>query len=335
MIGVLGVMATMAVVTSPPAGTDPTIHVSARIQARSGADLRCLREAVTGFLAREGVVVDWRDAGSPAVAGAAEQRLSVAIDLNETGRAVLTFVDSASGSKRSRDVPLENGLDQIGCESLADVVASSVLAMISAAPIVPEPPVTSPPAAPPPVADTVRPDAAFDGHRHVLTVAYTLEPVASDALESGVEVGFGFAPMPSRHRQWLKVWYRMPVTIDAGTASVRWSSVAAAWAVSLSSRGRRAWFEAASHFGVSVDFLEERFSAAGTTPTSNRQTQVGPLVASEVTAGFRVARNLALYATLRFSLFAGREVSLSQNGVDLFDSWSLFRPGLVFGARWQ
>jgi hypothetical protein len=332
MISALGVIVALAAAMPPPAGTGPAVHVSGRIRARAAADGDCLREAVTGFLAREGVNVDWLDADATEAAPSSERQLSVEIDLSEPGRAALAFADSAGGPKRTRDVPLAKGLDEVGCESLADVIASSVLAM-AATPVAPPSPSPSPP--PPTAVETVRPDAAFDGHRHVVTVAYTLEPVASDALQSGVEVGFGFPPMPTRHRQWLKLWYRLPVAIDADTASVRWSSLAALWAVSLSSRGRRFWFEAASHFGLSATFVEQRFPTAATGSTSNQQTKVGPEIAWDVTAGLRVAGDLAVFATLRLSLAAGREVNLDQNGVELFNNWSWLRPGLVLGARWQ
>ena len=194
MIAPLGVMVALAAAIQPSASTRPAIHVSGRIRARAAADGNCLREAVTGFLAREGVAVGWPDTDATEAAPSSERRLSVEIDLGEPGRAALAFADSAGGPKRTRDVPLAKGLDQVGCESLADVIASSVLAM-AATPVAPPSP--SPP--PPPAVETVRPDAAFDGHRHVLTVAYTLEPVASDALQSGVEVGFGFPPIPTRH----------------------------------------------------------------------------------------------------------------------------------------
>lgn len=333
MIAPLGVVLALAAAMPPPAGTGPGIHVTGHIRARERADVDCLREAVTGFLARGGVAVDWSDASANPVAPPSERRLSVEIDLSEPGRAALAFADSAGGPKRTREVRLANGLDQVGCESVADVIASSVLAM-AATPVAPPPPAPSPPPPPLPAVEIVRPDAAFDGHRHVLTVAYTLEPVASDALQSGVEVAFGFPPVPTRQRQWLKLWYRLPVTIDADTASVRWSSIAALWAVSLSSRGRRLWFEAASQFGLSVTFVEQRFPAAATGPTSNRQTNVGPEIASDVTAGLRVARDLAVFATFRLSFGSGREVTLEQNGVELFNNWSWVRPALVIGARW-
>jgi hypothetical protein len=197
-----------------------------------------------------------------------------------------------------------------------------------AAPLTP----TAPPVS---VARQARADAALDGDRPVLALAYTVEPVASDVLQSGVELAFGSPPRRYRRRDWLRLSYGFPATIDADLASLRWQSLAAAWATSFSSRGPRTWFELAGFMGVGFTFTEARLLAGSApAPADTKLTQFGFLFGSDFTLASRIARHAALYATLRFSFIPVEPVTLQADGKQVFQSWLMFHPYLVVGARW-
>jgi hypothetical protein len=322
------------------AGSAPALEVVAHVRAGSTGDPACLHEAVTGFLAGRGIPVRWpADDAAPRADSPPElpRRLTLEIDLTEPARAALSFEDSAGGPKQLREVALERGLDQVGCESLSDVIEASVLALAATPHVVAAPPAAvaaaplDPPAPVVSIARAPRPDAALDGDRRVLAIAYTLEPVASDVLQSGVELAFGSRPKRYRRRDWMRVSYAFPVTVDAGGASARWQSLSTAWTTSFSNRGPRTWFELAGFMGIGFTFVETR--AQGGVASSH--TQVGPLFGSDFTVGSRIADHAALYATLRFAFVPTEPVTLEANGVQVFQSWWMFHPSLVVGARWQ
>ena len=248
-----------------------------------------------------------------------------------------------------RELALPHGLDQVGCESLADVIEASVLAMTAAArPAAPAPPAPArarpaptpaardaPDAPTPPTVHATRPDAAVSGNRPALAIAYTLEPAATDILQSGVELALGARPGRFRRRNWLRVSYAFPVTASVDGASVRWQSVSAAWAVSISSRGRRAWFELGTGFGFNLTFVETRSLDAGGSVASDHETKIVRTFGSDVTVAVRVAPRAVLYASLRLPVISSQPVTLESNGRTVFENWWFFRPALVVGGRWQ
>jgi hypothetical protein len=317
----------------------PAFELVARVRSAPRVNPACLRTAVTGFLAGRGIPVQWPTAETPPPERPSTRRLSLEIDLTDPARAALTFTDATGGSPQRRELALEHGLDSIGCESLADVIEASVLAMTATAPAVSPSPTSVPApdsAAPTPATmPTIRADAAVGGDRPALALAYTLEPAATDIVQSGVELGFGSRPGHLRRRDWLRVAYTFPATANVDGASARWQSLSAAAATSISSRGRRAWFELGTGIGFNVTFVETRSLDAGGSIASDHKTQVAPTFGSDVSIAVRVAPRAVLYASLRLPVISSQPVTLQSNGMTVFESWWFFRPALVIGGRWQ
>ena len=180
-----------------------------------------------------------------------------------------------------------------------------------------------------------RPDVAVSGDRPALAIAYTLEPAATNILQSGVELALGSRPGRFRRRNWLRVSYAFPVTASVDGASARWQSLSATWATSIASRGRRAWFELGTGLGINLTFVETRAPDATVSVASNSETHVVPTFGSDVTVAVRVAPRAVLYASLRLPVIAAQPVTLESNGRTVFESWWFFRPALVVGGRWQ
>jgi hypothetical protein len=326
-------------------GAAPAIEVSARVRSAPGVNPACLREAVTGFLAGRGIPVHWPAADAPAPEPAPARLLSLVIDLTDPAGAALTFTEGPGGSPQVRELALAHGLDQVGCESLADVIEASVLAMAATAPAAP-PPAPAPVPAPkpadadapgalaPPTVYAARPDPASAADRPALAIGYTLAPAASDILQSGVELAFASRP-GARVRSWFRVAYEFPVTASVNGASARWQSVSAIWAPSLASRGRRAWFEIGGGFGFDLSFVDTRTLDPAGAAVSSSTTHLAPVFESDVTVAVRVAPLVVLTASLRTPFGVGQAVTLESNGMTVFESWWLFRPMLAVGGRWQ
>jgi hypothetical protein len=343
--------ALLAAAASPgsatPAGA-PALEVSARVRSAQGVNPACLREAVTGFLAGRGIPVHWPAANEPAPEPAPARLLSLVIDLTDPARAALTFTDGAGGSPQVRALALAHGLDQVACESLADVIEASVLAMAASAPAaapLPPAPAPIPPPKPadadtpgaltPPAVYAAHPEGAFVGDRPAMAIGYTLQPVASDLLQSGIELGFGSRPGSLRRRNWLRLSYGLPVTASVDGASARWHSVSMASAASVCSRGRRAWFELGGGFGFDLTFVDTRtLNAAGST-VSDSQIHFTATFGADVTGAVRIGPSAVLYASLRLPFIAGQPVTLQPNNMTVFESWWMFRPVLAVGGRWQ
>ena len=210
------------------------------------------------------------------------------MNLTNPARATLTFTDAGGRSLQRRELALEHGLDQIGCESLADVIEASVLAMTRRHP----PFLRSARAPVHSDAGTrrtrrarrshhadgapIRPDAAVSGDRPALAIAYTLEPAATDILQSGVELAFDPDPGRLRRRDWLRAAYTFPATANADGASARWQSLSADLGDVYRQPRPPRLVRARDRLGINVTFVETRSPDAEESPASSSKTQVAP-----------------------------------------------------------
>ena len=311
-----------------PTAAAPPLSVVAHVRDGAKADPACLREAVVGFLAGHGIPATWstpENAGTDPVEARSGRVITVEIDLREAARAALTFADTAGSPPLLREVALQHGLDDVGCEALADVIESVVLAL-AAGPTDPQPEPAPAVAAPPAVAPVAAltkapPDAAF-GAGHALSLAYFLQPVAWGTAQSGIELTQAFPPRGFRQRFLLRLSYAFPVTVSADQATVRWQTLTVALGVSTSSRGRRAWLEAATWLGADWTRLER--------PAVS--TDLTVLWATDLTCGVRVAQHAAMFASFRIAM--ADPITLDAGGERVFESLWAFRPTLLIGGRW-
>ncbi len=316
----------------------PRLTVVATLRGATQQGRACVQPAVGALLRGRGFSVSWLDTnGNPDHALQSVQTevttvISLEIDASALTRIELTFSDPLGGSPIVRDVPLSHGLDEVGCEAVADIVESTVI-LLAARPS-PAPVVQSVPA--PPSASVVpqldlQPDAAFGLTPYSVEVDYTANAVAWNLAEQGLEVSIGKRTTPRRGQPWLRLAYHFPTAVATALGPVRWQQASLGLGWAEATRGRYVWFETGGTFGVALTYVDPPATVWFFGPTS-RHFGVDLSVSFRSAVGLRLGAHEALYAALVMTLGGPSEFDIG--GQSAFDIWLWFRPGLLVGVRW-
>ncbi len=301
----------------------------------------CLEPAVAGALKGAGFEVRWRDGEPPMTAAA---RLSVDVDLRSRDRARLAFVSAGASAAPSaaRDVRLDHGLDEAGCEEIAQVVKAAVVSLVDVAPEPPATRVPAPPAsgapAPSTAAAVVEAPSPLEA-TSAIEAAYALGILSWPLVAQRVEVGF-MRHLPwafERSKQVVRIGYTFPATADSNLVSVRFQTLSLCAGGLLTFGGPPRWIEWEAYFGFALTRIEPHAVDGSAVVAAPAQWNPEGYFGHRVGLLWRVGAGnvLALSVVLDVHLPQRWEVSSGANQapVVVFDAW-MFRPGLQIGLRW-
>ena len=264
----------------------------------------CLEPAVAGALKGAGFDVRWRDGEPPMTAAA---RVSVDVDLRNRERARLAFVPagtSAAAPPAARDVRLDHGLDEAGCEEIAQVVKAAVVSLVDVAPEPAAPPATRAPAPPAAVAPAPSPSSAAAvveapspvEATSAIEAAYALGILSWPLVAQRVEVGFmrRLARAFERSKQVVRIGYTFPATADSNLVSVRFQTLSLRAGGLLTCGGPSRWIEWEGYFGFALTHIEPH--AAEAPPSRSRPRSGSPKGTSGTGSGCSGASGLATFS---------------------------------------
>jgi len=340
MIGIRGTMVVLAMslLATTARAESPRFAVVATLRGATQKARACVKPAVGALLRGRGFSLSWLDDANEDLNHArqpdqAEVRgvISLEIDASASTQIELTFSDPLGGSPIVRAVPLSHGLDEVGCEAVADIVESTVI-LLAARPS-PAPALQSVPA--PPSASVVplldlRPDAAFGLTPYSVEVDYSANAVAWNLAEQGLEISVGRRATPRRGQPWLRLAYQFPTAVATALGPVRWQQASLGLGWSEATRGRHVWFETGGTFAVDLTYVDPPATVWFLGPSHHFGGDLSLSLRSAV--GLRLGAHEALYAALVMTLGGPSEFDIG--GQSAFDIWLWFRPGLLVGVRW-
>ena len=328
----------MSLLATTARAESPRFAVVATLRGATQKGRACVQPAVGALLRGRGFSLSWRDTNGDlnhaprSVQTDVTTVIPLEIDASESTRIELTFSDPFGSEPIVRDVPLLHGLDEAGCEAVADIVESTVI-LLAARPR----PTPALPLAPAPAPASVvpqldlRPDAAFGLTPYSVEVDYTANAVASNLAEQGLEVSVGERSTPRRGQPWLRLAYQFPTTVPTGSGSVRWQQASLGLGWSEATRGSHLWFETGATLGVDLTYVDPPATVWFFGPTSHHfGVDLGVSFRSAV--GLRLGAHESLFAALVMTL--GGPSGFDIGGQPAFDIWLWFRPGLLVGVRW-
>jgi hypothetical protein len=328
----------MSLLVTTAKAESPRFAVVATLRGATPKGRACVQPAVGALLRGRGFSLSWLDDAHgdlklalPSAKTEVATVVSLEIDASDSTRIKLTFGDPSGSSPIVRDVPLLHGLDEVGCEAVADIVESTVI-LLAALPS-PAPAPQSVPA--PPSASVVpqldlRPDAAFGLTPYSVEVDYTANAVAWNLAEQGLEISIGKRATPRRGQPWLRLAYQFPTAVATALGPVRWQQASLSPGWSEATRGRNVWFETGGTFGVDLTYIDPPATVWFLGPSHHFGGDLSVSLRSAV--GLRLGTHEALYAALVMTLGGPSEFDIG--GQSACDIWLWFRPGLLVGIRW-
>ena len=245
----------------------------------------------------------------------------------------------------ARDVRLDHGLDEAGCEEIAQVVKAAVVSLVDVAP---EPAATRAPAPPAAVAPGPSSSAAAAvveapspvDATSAIEAAYALGILSWPLVAQRVEVGF-MRRLPwafERSKQVVRIGYTFPATVDSNLVSVRFQTLSLRAGGLLTFGGPSRWIEWEGYFGFALTHIAPQavegsgvdVAPAHWLPEGYFGHRVGLL--GRVGAG----NVLALSVVMDFHMPQRWEIPSpppNEGPVVILDAW-MFRPGLQIGLRW-
>ncbi len=261
------------------------------------------------------------------------------IDLTGLPSVRLYFADAGAERFLIRDLSLALGLDELGKEALAQVIASSLEALLEAGSptlsrseisllLEPKPP-AEPPASSP--AATARPRA-----RPILegTLSYAMRGFTSDAVSHGPGVGAAAGlPWQAVHVVlWVGGQYFLPQEFQNDSIGARFSIVGLRAGLGLQRTLRSVVVGARLGVGTDLVELEPRAVSDSAAATEQRLTPVG-IGSAALVGGIALSPKVSLSAALFADAdFEPRHYDVNENGQvrAILEPWPV-KPGLSVG----
>jgi hypothetical protein len=283
-------------------------------------------------------------------AGAADTLVRCYVDLSTPGRADLYFADRDAERFLVRQVALPGGLDDLGRETLGQVLTLSVLALLDddagtlnrdEARALLEEHRREPSAAPSTVEDEPEPETPSSSPPSAavgLEPFYAARVFASEALLShgpGLDIGWVAGSGNDTNALWLGAAYELSRSLRADAASVTWSTLTLRGAFEhLSPVGTSVAVGARA--GAGVDWMSFTPGAGTNESVELRAGRVTTSFLLHLGVGARVELGARLHASLR--VFADFYPSRARyavervdgDGIDVLEPFRM-RPGVALG----
>jgi hypothetical protein len=304
-----------------------------------------LQQAVRGSLRASGFVTIW--APEPTPAPTADLRIE--IDLLDRTRPVLTLVPRV-GAPTTRPVILTHGLDDVGCEVLAQIIESATASLLA-----PGGPSSSPSPAPTPPSPV--PERRTDATAtQAATPAVTLVAAApaSSPSHAGASVeafyaasfvgagstliqgpGVAVSGAPYGRRMTLSASYALPATFQGDIAGYTLSGITLRFGGALASWGQPTWLEIDSRFGLDLLSIHSSSEIGPALQPAADRLWATPTFGVSASLLWRIDRRAAITLTALFDLeYLLLKVDGSTVPHPFFQPWG-YRPGLALGVRWR